>query len=283
MKKLIYIFALMIFVAGTIFAQETAVMFHQQIEWSPDGKSLIFTGMRNFDPKTNNFESDIYIIKTDGKGLVKITGDTKNEFYSDWTRDGRYVVFNADDKATKTSDLGFAGRKKDRVYFHPRRRKISDLRDGYLRPKRQAADQRSQRGFFQSRLVAGRKKASLLHGKRRSPRSDLGDERRRFKPDLAHRKYGSQYFPSWSSDGKQILFSSSNRELSGSGSYVEGSFLYTMNADGTSLARLAGNINSFFARFSPGGKKIAFIMGKFPSTNIYIANADGSGAIQITK
>ena len=55
-----------------------------------------------------------------------------------------------------------------------------------------------------------------------------------------------------------------------------------MNADGSGVTRL-GNINSFFARFSPDGKKIAFIMGKFPNTGIYIADADGSNPVKITK
>jgi hypothetical protein len=55
-----------------------------------------------------------------------------------------------------------------------------------------------------------------------------------------------------------------------------------MNADGSSLAKL-GNIKNFFARFSPNGKKIAYVSGKFPTTAIYIANAGGTGAVQITK
>ena len=55
-----------------------------------------------------------------------------------------------------------------------------------------------------------------------------------------------------------------------------------MNTDGSGLAKI-GNINSFFARYSPNVKKIAYISGKFPETAIYIANADGSGAVKITK
>jgi len=55
-----------------------------------------------------------------------------------------------------------------------------------------------------------------------------------------------------------------------------------MNADGSALAKV-GNIRSFFARFSPDGKKIAYIAGKFPETAIYIANVDGSGVMKVTK
>jgi Tol biopolymer transport system component len=92
---------------------------------------------------------------------------------------------------------------------------------------------------------------------------------------------GHNIFPGWSADGKRIIFSSSKRDKNDAGSYVEGSYLYVMNSDGSGLSKL-GNINSFFARFSPDGKKIAYVTGKFPNASIYIANADGSGARKVT-
>lgn len=55
-----------------------------------------------------------------------------------------------------------------------------------------------------------------------------------------------------------------------------------MNTDGSKLTKMP-TMNSYFARFSPNGKKIAYITGKFPETAIYIANADGSDAIKLTK
>jgi Tol biopolymer transport system component len=55
-----------------------------------------------------------------------------------------------------------------------------------------------------------------------------------------------------------------------------------MNADGSALTKV-GTIKSFFARFSPDGKKIAYVSGKFPETAIYIANIDGSGVMKVTK
>jgi TolB protein len=93
---------------------------------------------------------------------------------------------------------------------------------------------------------------------------------------------GHNIFPGWSPDGKKIIFSSSKRDTDSSGSFVDGSFLYTMNADGSALTKV-GTIKSFFARFSPDGKKIAYVSGKFPETAIYIANIDGSGVMKVTK
>ena len=93
---------------------------------------------------------------------------------------------------------------------------------------------------------------------------------------------GHNIFPGWSPDSKRIIFSSSKRDATSTGSNVLGSFLYIMNADGSGLKKL-GQINSFFARFSPDGKRIAYVSGDFPKSAIYIADADGSAAVQITK
>ena len=49
------------------------------------------------------------------------------------------------------------------------------------------------------------------------------------------------------------------------------------------LAAVIGSTPAYFARFSPDGKRIAYVAGKFPESAVYIANADGSGAVRVTK
>jgi TolB protein len=83
---------------------------------------------------------------------------------------------------------------------------------------------------------------------------------------------GHNFYPTWSADGKRIAFSS-NRDGTQK--------LYSMKADGSDIKRME-SIDSFYVRYSRDGKKIAFISGKFPHTNVMVANTDGSSPINIT-
>ncbi len=85
---------------------------------------------------------------------------------------------------------------------------------------------------------------------------------------------GHNFFPCWSADGKKIIFTSI-REGDQRG-------LYLMNADGTNVTRW-GTSNGFMARFSPDGKRVAYVVGEFPKSGIYIANADGSNVKKLTN
>lgn len=83
--------------------------------------------------------------------------------------------------------------------------------------------------------------------------------------------------PSFSQDGKSILFDSNRK----------GNFdVYIMNADGTGTKQLTQNPeNDTSSCFSPDGKKIVFSVREGPGTasEIYIMNRDGSGQTNLTN
>ena len=291
--KLLVASALIFGATFCAFAQSVA-MFHQDVSWSPDGKHIA----------TNTYKVDIYVIGADGSDLQRLTGDDANEYYTSWAKDR--IAFSSEVRGSKRSDIFTVspdGADVRQITKGPGRNGTPSIsRDG----KRIAFASTRDSDKYQLYTM----NADGSHVTRLTTDQSIAYFNPQFSPDAKRIVYytekgdgkdqiwvmnsdgsnktlltaniGHNIFPGWSPDGKRIIFSSSKREADSSGSYIDGSFLYTMNADGSGLQKL-GNVKSFFARFSPDGKKIAYIAGRFPETQIYVANADGSGAMKITK
>ncbi|MBC8136115.1 MAG: PD40 domain-containing protein [Fibrella sp.] len=77
---------------------------------------------------------------------------------------------------------------------------------------------------------------------------------------------------SFSPDGSKIIYE--RQQFDGTG-------VYTMNPDGSGEALLASD--AYHAAFSPDGMRIAYVRGVVDApSGIWMANADGSGATQLT-
>ena len=102
--------------------------------------------------------------------------------------------------------------------------------------------------------------------------------------------------PAWSRDGRKIAFMS-RRALDGSDTANPNltNNIWVMNADGSgalALTRMTA-VSSFFPHWSPDGSKIAFESARVltggdaadanVTYNIWVVNADGSGATALTK
>ena len=83
--------------------------------------------------------------------------------------------------------------------------------------------------------------------------------------------------PSWSPDGKRILFERAPAGTFTPGTEAQEKDLYVMRADGTHVRRLTDSPGlDEGPEFSPDGTKIAFSSARDGQQEIYVMNADGS-------
>ena len=304
MNKILSILLFALVISATAAAQQAPTLFQQDVTWSPDGKYIAFSGLHDFNQTAHTFKADIYVMRADGSDLKKISSDDKNEFYTGWAKDRIY--FGVETPGTKDRNI-YSARWDGSDLRQVTNSQGSNSTPAVSRDGKRIAFVSNRDGQKYQIYIAD---ADGSNVKRLTTDSAIGYFNPQFSPDgkrivyyaekgdghdqvwvmnidgsdqkLLTANIGHNIFPGWSPDGKQIIFASSKRDPQADGSYVDDSYIYTMNADGSDLKKL-GNINSFFARFSPDGKHIAYVSGKFPSTNVFIANADGSNPVQITK
>ncbi len=84
------------------------------------------------------------------------------------------------------------------------------------------------------------------------------------------------WLPSWSPDGKVLLFASDREGRRQS--------IYVMDPDGNNVRRLTPeNSNNWGASFSPDGKQIVFTSSRDGNNEVYVMNGDGTQQRRLTR
>ena len=290
-KPFIVAFATIAFSAQILFATNTAprqqpkTNFYQDVAWSHDGSLLSFSLRKDGQP-------EVYVVRADGSDLKNITNNPATDMWASWSpngqiafmsnRDGKndIYVMNADGSAVRrlTKDRGKSSypswsRNGKRIAF-------SSDRDGNWEIYVMNAD-----GSNQTRLTnsegsdlnpnfSSDNKRIVFYSDRHGTGKDQlytinadGSHEVRITNDGFNNIY-----PAWLPDGKRIVFGSNRDGTPGR--------LYIMNVDGSIVTPL--NQEGFFARWSTPNK-VAFIKGRWPASEIYLMNGDGSNLNQLTK
>jgi TolB protein len=291
---LVLVFGIILLSTSSVRAQEGGRIYRDGLSWSPDGKFLSFAAM-------DRTGSGVYVVGVDGSGLKKLAVVNGMLFETGWAKER--IVFNSgadkeverdiytigadgSDLRRLTKNVGrnigtSLSNDGTRIVFVSNRSPNSVSSFQIYSMRADGSDVRqltSERviGYFDPQWSPDGKRIAFTVSK-----GDGLDQIWVMNADGSNKimitgGVGSNKSPGWTSDGKRIVFASEKRDGNSE------KFLYTVSVDGTGLAPVA-RIKAFTARYSPDGKKIAYITGGFPESSIYVANADGSGAIKITK
>lgn len=250
-------------------------IFYQEAVWSPDGKTLLLS-------RYEGGGYSIYSIHVDGSGLTRLIEGPA--YWASWSPDGLQFVFTAD---VDGGDIYVADADGSNAI---------PLTNGPSRENTPAWSPDGATIAFVSDREGGRFQLFLMNPDGSSPirigRTGGNESNPTWSPDsewLAFfsnvndtdwvyvtrrdasesRRIARGVFPSWSPDGATILYDRDHA-------------LFATAPDGLSPEVLLIE-NAFAGRWSPGGWRIAFIRGAWPSSEVYVANADGSAEARLTR
>ncbi|MBV9242933.1 MAG: PD40 domain-containing protein [Acidobacteria bacterium] len=286
------IFILIVFgLASAIIGQ--VPVFHQEVTWSPNGRKLSFTTYRKENPSDKQVISEIWVMDPDGSHIQKVAD---NAGWTSWYPNGKRLLFSRPSADRKTSDIysvnldgtGLTQMTRDSgknstPEMSPNGKKIAFISTRESEKYQlyvMDADGRNVKRLITDEKVAifnpqwsPDNKTIVYYAEKGDQKDQVwtiradGSEAKLLTNNIGHNTY-----PVFLPHGRRIVFHS-NRD-------GDDRAIYTMNVDGSDI-EVIPNVKTSFAKFSPDGKRIVFVIGGFPQNDVYVANADGTGQVKI--
>lgn len=201
--------------------------------------------------------SNIYTINPDGSAVFKVTDFESDEFFPEFTHDGKFILFWVVDQTSSPPINEYRFISPDGTIV------------GYLLG--------GGGGFRRASFSPGGHEY-VLAGNWQSGNDIINIDIIKAIPGKGYERLttepGNDEFPVWSPSGDTIAFVS----------YRDGfPTIYLMNTDGSEQRKLMdSDMRMILPAWSPDGTKIAFTSGTTKDTQIFIIDIDGTNLVQVT-
>jgi len=292
-------FALTIFAPALLCAQQPnrPVINGGLPSVSPTGEAIAFM--------SNRWGTyDVYVTSPDGGELIRLTNDAANESAPFWTRDDRVVfsvwadnastVYSAGARATTPTVIGKATGRSPIIAPDGKKLIYSSGQFPSMQLEEAALDGSSVRQLTkapspQFNAVYSPDQSQIAFARADSTRqlqvwvmnADGTGERQltRFAADD-----GSPQWPSWSPDGARLAIQSGkyNRNTPAENT----AHIWLVDVQSGAVTRLNPHTTPYLDEtpsWFPDGKRIAFQSDRSGRMEVWVMNADGTGAKQVTK
>ena len=228
---------------------------------------IAFTSNRD-----GNFK--IYVMDADGDNLRRLTNNPAIDGSPSWSPDGKRIVFTSyrdgnfmnGIPTTEIYVMDADGRNQQKLTNNP----AHDGSPSWSPDGEQIAFDSNRDGRFNWEIYVIDADGRNLQRITNSPNDDGWPDDR---------------YPSWSPDGKRIVFSA-RREAHFESKFAVTYEIYVMDADGGNQQRLTNNRNNEWnPSWSPDGERIAFTSdrkGNWENFEIYVMDADGGNQQRLT-
>ena len=217
-----------------------------------DNTRIAFVSVRGGNP-------DIYVMDSDGKNQRRVTTHAADDRHPAWSPDGRRIAFESNRNAGYIQIWAIDADGANPIRLTSG---VWDQNPDWSPNGREIAYQ------------AYRKKALDVDVEERNYEVYVMDADGSNKRQLTDRQEFDGH-PSWSPDGKWIIFTSRRENRIAE--------IYVMEADGRNQKRLTQNIEDreekYTPTWSPDGKRIAFVH----DFQIYVMDSNGENQIRITE
>jgi Tol biopolymer transport system component len=189
----------------------------------------------------DHYQGEVYMMKTDGTGVVRLTTNTAKESSLQWSLDGTRLLLAAQrDGNDEIITLAADGRDEVRLTTN----EYTDAFPSWSPDGKRIA--------YVSSSFRVNNQIFVMNAD--------GSEQRQLTTDLPINPQDLQ----WSPDGTQFVFAAPTGGI------------YTLKADGTGLTDIAQDSTAELPAWSPDGEKIAFVSRRDGNDDVYVMNADGT-------